>query len=165
MAVQVPKRYKGNLRHYTARLPHDRASLSSPLSAMSCRYMSRLPTRPTATVAIWSTVSRAAHVVPAGEIPHVAVQVLGRQFVVAPRVGTLQHRPERLDTLRVGLPPHVLAHGIVDRLMLVSRKPASYRLHARPCRPRPAAHEGLQGIAVRGRDQLRNSVPVGFSTL
>lgn len=62
------------------------------------------------------SVARAV-VVPPRELPHVPAQVLRAHLVVRPVVAPLEHRPEALDTVRVGLPPDVLPARVSDRLV------------------------------------------------
>ena len=52
------------------------------------------------------------------EFLHVPVKVLGRQLVKRSLVGAIEHRPERLDAVRVGQTSHVLGDRVVDRLVL-----------------------------------------------
>ena len=49
-----------------------------------------------------------ADVVPARELSHVALQVLHADVVVDAVDAALEHRPERLDAVRVGVPDDVL---------------------------------------------------------
>ena len=57
-----------------------------------------------------------ALVVAARELVDVAVKVLHGQLVVSALIPALQHRPKRLNAVRVGLAVHVLAYAVLDRL-------------------------------------------------
>ena len=49
-------------------------------------------------------------VVPALELGHVPMQVLGTHLVIGPGVAPFQHRPEGLHAVGTGLFPHILPH-------------------------------------------------------
>ena len=60
-----------------------------------------------------------AYVVPAGELVHVAAQVLDAHLVIRPVEAALEHGPERFDTVCMRQVVHVLAYRVFDRLVLV----------------------------------------------
>ena len=59
-----------------------------------------------------------AHVVAAGELVDVALQVLLAHLMVDSVVAALEHAPEALYAVRVGHLADVLADGVLDRLMV-----------------------------------------------
>ena len=61
---------------------------------------------------------RHAHIVPSREFVHVALQVLRGHLVVRPHIAALEHAPERLHAIGVGLAAHILADRVLDGLML-----------------------------------------------
>ena len=67
-------------------------------------------------------------VVPARELRHIAIHVLRADLVECPRMGSLEHRPERLDALRSRVAPHILALRVVDALVIVEDQPEPGRV-------------------------------------
>lgn len=94
---------------------------------------------------------RAAAVVPARELRHVALQVLGAHAVVGAIQAALQQRPERFQTVGVRLAAHVLAHRVLHCLVREALHRGVglgvARVHLR-ARLDPLPHEALQLVCV-----------------
>lgn len=57
-------------------------------------------------------------VVPPRKLPDVVVKMLRTELMQCHGASTLQHRPEALDAVGVGLSPDVLAYGVLDSIMI-----------------------------------------------
>ena len=52
------------------------------------------------------------------ELLHIPLKVLRRELVERADVGALEHGPETLNAVRVGLSPNILGHAMLDRFVV-----------------------------------------------